>query len=112
MSLDVRMLLPSANELGIAYSLQDFAGVPGLILWCAIVMYLLSGIDRRDVITGYTYILFCIAVAVVLMMGLPLRLIGEASIVSQVLLLTGLGIVAGLRWSIKATPREKNDVDV
>jgi hypothetical protein len=92
------MLLPSAHELGIAYSLHDFAGVPGLVLWCAIVLFPLTGIDRRDACAGYTYTLFCVAVGVILMMALPLRLIGETSTVGQLLLLTGLGLAAGLRW--------------
>jgi hypothetical protein len=100
------MLIPSIGELGSAFSAHDFAGVPGLLLWCGIVLFPLTGIDRRDVCTRYTYILFCVSVGVVLMMALPLRLIGETSRIGQLLLMTGLGLIAGLRWAIHPTSRE------
>ena len=110
MSNDYQMLLPDLHELSDAFSFNDFAGVPGLILWCIIVFFPLTGIDRRDTCTFYTYTLFCISAGVLLMLALPLRLIGQASIVTQFLLIIGLGLVAGLRWTVKMQEKTQKNL--
>lgn len=100
MNIDYQLLLPDIHELTEAFSFNDFAGVPGLVLWFALVFFPLKGIDRRDHCTFYTYTGFCIAAGAVLMLALPLRLIHKASIITQALLLISFGLFAGLRWTL------------
>lgn len=108
MSFDFSVFIPSAKELGEAFSLHDFAGVPGLLLWCIIVAVPLKGVDRRDSCTGYTYILFCLTAGTILLLSLPLRLIDSSSPILHLILLIGLGTLTGIRWAVDPKKAKTN----
>lgn len=87
-------------------ALPTFAG-----LWVLTLLIPLTGINRRDLATAATYILYMISAAVILLFILPSKYVElDVTTTSQVLSLLSLGCVALSRWWFRkdiANPEKK-----
>lgn len=76
----------------------DFAQPSYLGLWGMMIALPLTGMDRRDAITGLVYMLFCLAAGATLVFALPMNFIPNPTFQSMVSTLTIMAGLAGLRW--------------
>lgn len=91
-------LLTDAKKGWDELSPTDFAQPSFLAIWGVIVAMPLMGIDRRDVIAGLVYTLFCVAAGAALVFALPMEFIPEPNFRSMFSTLLAMSGIAGLRW--------------
>ena len=93
LSITLRDMLESVSDLGI----QLFILPTSLMLWAFVLLFPLKRVDRRDKITGMTYVLCSVSAGVALMYVLPQPFIPDES--ASLFVVTSL--VAGaatIRW--------------
>jgi hypothetical protein len=100
--------IPNARETldaFLALSTSDWVALGGAVLWLVIVALPLGGIERRDTTTAVTYVVFCVAAAVALLLALPMRnrSLIEADAHVRVILVAAL--ISGLRWNLRRKRR-------
>jgi hypothetical protein len=97
-----QLLLPSFDEAFKAIfdlSTADVAVIVGGALWLFVLLLSLQSIDRRDVATGLTYMLFMTAAGVFLLLALPATIRGSLELTSgQAVAVPALALAAGGRW--------------
>lgn len=76
----------------------DFAQPSFLGLWGVIVFLPLAGIDRRDIIAGLVYTLFCVAAGAMLVFALPMQFIPAPTFRNMIFTLLAMAGIAGIRW--------------
>ncbi len=102
--------LPGIDETVAAFTAvttSDVALISGGLLWLVLLKLSLAGIDRRDGLTGLTYVLYMMAAGATLMLALP----GHQEVLAddrrQMLLVCVMGGIAAYRWTRK--PKAKGE---
>lgn len=102
--------LPGLNETVAAFNdltTSDVALISGGLLWLVLLRLSLAGIDRRDGITGLTYVLYMMAAGATMILALP----GHHDVLAddrrQMLLVCVMGGLAAYRWLRK--PKAKGE---
>ena len=72
------------------------------LLWILTLLWPLTDINRRDLATGASYVLYMMSAAVILFFVLPSEYINlDVTTSSQILTLLALGAVAFARWWLR-----------
>lgn len=82
-------------------NVEDLTMPLGFLLWTIILIMPLWRIDRRDVSSAATYILFCMAVGVALVFALPKSFTEQPLLKTQIIMTVIMACAAGLRWTIR-----------
>jgi hypothetical protein len=80
-----------------------------MMLFLVIALYPLKQVDRRDMITGWTYTSFMAAVGALLVIVVPSRTLGTMPLSYQVLIFVAVCMFAMVRWNWHQGPRNVND---
>ncbi len=108
--MDLRTGMPGLDETVAAFtdlSTGDVALISGGLLWLVILRLSLAGIDRRDGITGLTYVLYMMAAGATLLLALPGKHDALADDRGQMLLVCLMGAIAAYRWTKKPKAKEE-----
>lgn len=110
--LDTRRLyLPTLSETFAVvkdFAITEIFTLIGIMLWLIILALSLRGVDRRDGITGMTYVLFMVAAGATLVFAATDRITGgQADRSFQSVVIIAFGAVAGFRWAFRRTPPAK-----
>src|SRR4051812_34745529 len=108
--MNVHSGIPGLDESAMAFldlSTSDVALISGGLLWCVLLRLSLGGIDRRDAMTGFTYVLYMMGAGATLLLALP----GQHDIFAddrrQMLLVCFMGGVAAYRWLRRPKVKEE-----
>ncbi len=90
----------------------DFAMPSYFLLWLIILMFPLTGVDRRDKIAASVYSLFCTAAGVALIYALPQQYTSNSQTIGQkVFTMMGMGAVGIFRWLYQPKDTAKEDAE-
>jgi hypothetical protein len=82
----------------------------GILLWLTLLWIPNTNVDRRDVISGITYVLFMVFAAILMLLVLPQRFSPVFSPQVQMLIILLAGTIASFRWfSRREAKQEKID---
>lgn len=108
--MDISSGLPGLDETVAAFTdltTGDVALISGGLLWFVLLRLSLAGIDRRDGMTGLTYVLYMMAAGATLLLALP----GHHDVLAddrrQMLLVCLMGAIAAYRWIRKPKVKEE-----
>lgn len=95
------LLIPGVHEIltrVVGMSTSEVALVVGSLLWVVLLCLSLSGIDRRDAATGFTYVLYMMAAGATLLLALPGKSEAVGDYRQQMMLVCAMGALAAVRW--------------
>lgn len=96
-----RLYLPSLDDVAMVvkdFTITEITTLVGLILWSLLLFVPLKGIDRRDNITGLTYLLYLLAGGVTLAIAIPGKLTTIRDLHWQAGAVVAFALVAGFKW--------------
>lgn len=104
--MDIQINARETLDAFLALSTSDWIALGGCVIWLILVALPLTGIDRRDSTAGVTYVVFCVAAAVALLLALPARnrTLLEADVHVRVIALAAA--IAGVRWIWQRRPEK------
>lgn len=92
------MLILDAEKYLTNLTIKDFALPGAIILWLILLLWPLTGVDRRDPISGFTYAVYQLACGVVLLLAIGNRLDRWQDWMQSLVVLMAIGLVIGWRW--------------
>lgn len=106
-----RLYLPSFDEIAAAFldfTVTEYATIASCALWLVLLFMPIGDADRRDSMTGFTYMLYLTAAGVTLCLVIPHKLSTLDASPYQVVVTIGLAMLAGVRWSMRRRPPPKS----
>ena len=101
-----RLYLPSLSDVAAVvkdFTVTEMTTLVSVVLWLVVMAMPLTGIDRRDNITGITYLLYAAGSGIMLTVVIPGKFVHWDDAIWQIASLLGLLAVASIRW-IKRPP--------
>lgn len=101
-----RLYLPSLDDVAAVvkdFTITEITTLVGIVLWFLLMLVPLTGIDRRDGVTGSTFLLFACAAAVLLVIAVPGKLAHLQDAPWQAAAIVAFGMVAAIRWVRRPT---------
>ena len=92
------LLLIDLEDVAIEVRASELARPSMFALWLLILFMPIIGVDRRDVISGAMYVLYCMAAGAAMVFALPQELAGETSPATPHIVVSCMGAAAALRW--------------